>query len=204
MLNSCAISKYKHLSCEKNPTTSVAPVINPKTAEKYKASIDVLKNHLTGLLIVKQTDSITKHLVFVTELGMKMFDLEAKNKELKAVYVFEPLNKPLLIDALVRNFSNIFLLNIDGLMVSECHNKKLPRVIKVKNGKETWYYSSPNEDSHNIYPRLQETFHKNKRNSKIEYLVEKSGSWHYSKITCKQYGLVKFYFELNAILPTND
>lgn len=222
LLSGCAISKYKHLSCEESQNY-IEPVfgLNPRekhladslksntffrnvSVQKYKVSIDVLKNHLTGLLIVKQTDSITKHFVFVTELGMKMFDFEAKNNELKAVYVFEPLNKPLMIESLLRNFSNMFFLNVQDQAVNECSNKRFSRVVKLKKGKDRWFYSSPNDDAHDILPRLQETFHKHKRSSKIQYVVNQQSYGRYSKITCKQYGLVTFYFELNAIPPSND
>ena len=204
LFSGCAISKYHKLSCQEE-NSRMEPVINRAGVQKYKASIDVLKNHLTGLLIVKQTDSVTKHLVFVTELGMKMFDLEAKDNQLKAVYVFEPLNKPLFIESLVRNFSNMFLLNTEGRIFKDCKNRDKQPVVTWKQGKDTWYYTgSGDDDSKKIYPRLQETFHKSKRSSKIEYVVGKQGIWYYSQIKCKQYGLVKFYFELNAIPPSND
>lgn len=221
LLSGCAISKYKRLSCDKSQTY-IEPVfgLNSRdkhhadslksmtifknaSLQKYKVSIDVLKNHLTGLLIVKQTDSITKHFVFVTELGMKMFDFEAKNNKLKVVYVFEPLNKPLMIESLLRNFSNMFFLNVQDTIVTECYNKKLPRVVKVRQAKDSWFYSSPNDDSQNIIPRLQETFHKRRRASKIDYTYDKTNGL-YTTIKAKQYGLVKFYFELNLIPPTND
>ena len=42
---------------------------------------------------------------------MKMFDFEWKNNEMKAAFVFEPLNKPALINVLF-NFKSIFLLDV--------------------------------------------------------------------------------------------
>ena len=111
IFNSCRISKFKHSTeCNRVIITSNAfsPVLNETKALKYKGSIDVLKNHLTGIVIVKKTDSASTHIVFVTEIGMKMFDFEWKNNEMKVVYVFEPLNKPTLINALATNFKSIF------------------------------------------------------------------------------------------------
>ena len=113
VFSSCRISKYNHSNYDKVnlQQDALEPVLKPNTVLKYNTTIDILKNHLTGLLIVKQTDSITKHIIFVTELGMKMFDFEVKNNTINANYVFEPINKPQLIEAFKRNFSNMLLLD---------------------------------------------------------------------------------------------
>ena len=122
-VSGCRISKYNHRNCDKISLTKdlITPVFKPSSTLIYNATIDVLKNHLTGLIILKQTDSITKHIVFVTELGMKMFDFELKNNEINTAYVFNPLNKPKLIEALKRNFSNMFLFNEEEKNGIECH-----------------------------------------------------------------------------------
>jgi hypothetical protein len=205
LFSACSISRYNRLKCEVTHTP-IEPVVKPNAVLKYKASIDILKNHLTGLLIVKQTDSTTKHLVFVTELGMKMFDIQQKGKEMSMVYVFEPLNKPLLIESLLRNFSNMFFLNAEGKVFDECSTKQQRRVIKYIAGKESWFYSTTKFDDSAIpfYPTLQETYHGKKLASKIEYVINSQSIPYYSKINCKQYGLIKFYFELNYIQPAND
>ena len=198
-ISGCRISKYNHHNCDKISLTKdlITPVFNPNSTLKYNARIDVLKNHLTGLIIVKQTDSITKHIVFVTELGLKMFDFELNNHEIKTAYVFEPLNKPKLIEALKRNFSNMFLLNEVEKKGREC-NKNGSRFFLVSNNKFKWAYIGLINDNNNLYLFLQATFHNNKRTSKINYIYSDT-SQSYSHITCKQYGLIKFYFELNEI-----
>ena len=196
ILTGCSITKYNHLICNtKSSKLFINPVISSAAVSKYKASIDVLKNHLTGLIIVKQTDSITTHIVFVTELGLKMFDFEAKKDSLKAIYVFEPLKKPLFVEALKRNFSNMFLFNIKKHSFNECKNKHFSSILILNNIKETWFYSAKTDDAS---PTLQETFHKHKRTSKIEYVYDVNSKT-CTRIKCKQYGLIKFYFELNAI-----
>lgn len=177
----------------------LAPVIPSSGLVKYKTSIDVLKNHLTGLLIIKKTDSLTTRIVFVTELGMKLFDFEAKDNQIHAVYVFDPLNKPVLVDALKRNFNNLLLLNAYRQETGKCH-KGNRQVFEIKDAKDKRYYTVENPGTAVL---LQETFHKHKRNSKTDYTYDKVTGL-YSRINTKQYGLVKFYFELNAIPPSND
>lgn len=199
LLSGCAINRYKHLSCDKivMNENDLAPVVPSSGMVKYKTSIDVLKNHLTGLLIVKKTDSLTTRIVFVTELGMKMFDFEAKNNQIQAVYVFDPLNKPLMIEALKRNFNNLLLLNAYNHETGKC-TKGSRRIFEIKDAKDKTYYTV--EDTNTHAGVLQETFHKRKRESRTEYTYDKAIGL-YSRIKTKQYGLVKFYFELNAIPP---
>ena len=199
LVSGCRISKYNHRNCDKISLTKdlITPVFKPNSTLRYNATIDVLKNHLTGLIIVKQTDSITKHIVFVTELGMKMFDFELKNNEINTAYVFNPLNKPKLIEALKRNFSNMFLFNEEEKNGIECY-KNGKRFFFVSNNKFKWAYSGIFNDNHNLDLEFQETFHNNKRTSKISYIYNTS-TQSYTHIKCKQYGLIKFYFELTEI-----
>jgi len=185
----------------------ISPIINARHPLKYKTTIDVLKNHLTGLLIVKQTDSITTHFVFVTELGMKMFVFSYQNNQMETVFVFEPLNKPKLIQSLMRNFERIFLLNAINRNV--CMNK---RCIQLKEGKTNSFYLGYDTDSNDLKLKTQEVFYKKKRASKMDYvyspfvtdtLVTDKGTnssyTNYSRISCTQYGLVKIYIDLIAI-----
>lgn len=180
--------------------SDLAPVLPASGMVKYKTSIDVLKNHLTGLLVVKKTDSLTTRIVFVTELGMKMFDFEARNQTIEAIYVFDPLNKPVLVDALKRNFNNLLLLNAYRQETGKC-SKGNTQIYQIKDGESKRYFTVEDAGTHAAL--LQETFHKRKHESRTEYTYDKTTGL-YSRIKTKQYGLIKFYFELNAIPPTND
>lgn len=180
--------------------SDLAPVLPASGMVKYKTSIDVLKNHLTGLLVVKKTDSLTTRIVFVTELGMKMFDFEARNQTIEAIYVFDPLNKPVLVGALKRNFNNLLLLNAYRQETGKC-SKGNTQIYQIKDGESKRYFTVEDAGTHAAL--LQETFHKRKHESRTEYAYDKTTGL-YSRIKTKQYGLIKFYFELNAIPPTND
>jgi hypothetical protein len=178
--------------------SNIVPVVKNKSAAKFQTTIDVLKNHLSGILVVKQTDSLTTRVVFITELGMKMFDLEMKSEEMSVVYVFEPLNKPQVISALKQNFKNMLLLDIYGKSGGLFLNKN-DRILRLTKEQEKRCFVVSDTNRLN----LQETFCKRKRTSKISYTYNNEQKT-YSQIKCKQYGLVKFYFELNAIPKTND
>ena len=142
-LVSCSISKYQSYE-EPFPEIithqTLLPVVDPNgTSSKFKASIDVLNKHFTGIVIVKKTDSLTTHMIFVTELGMKMFDLEQKDTSLNMVYVFEPMNKPKLISILKTNFKNMLLLDVYGKERKTGFLKNKLKTYELLNGKEKRY-----------------------------------------------------------------
>ena len=192
---SCRIAKYEHLNCDKIILSEayIAPILKEKNTLKYKATIDILKNHLTGLLIVKQTDSISRHMVFVTEIGMKIFDFEIKNNEINTIFMFDPLNKPPLAKALKQNFSNMLLLSPYGNNDTKCETQKEVVYVSRTNKNKRCFVVSKSKEL-----ILQETFQKQKRISKINYIYN-SASQTVSQIKCKQYGIIKFYFELNEL-----
>lgn len=191
VFSSCAYHKltsYKKQSDLLITQTNLQPVIPSSIAVKYKASIDLLNKHFTGLIILKQTDADTKHLVFVTELGMRMFDFEMKGDSMKPVFVFDALNKPKLVTALVRNFKTILLI--------DWFNKTAE--LSAKSGKEVLHLKSHKHhlfvfrDAGN-YAVKQQVFNKHKKETKIIYTNN------YNSVKLKQYGLVKLFIELEKI-----
>ena len=194
--NSCRISKFKHpKECHRVVITkqTFAPILNETFASKYKGSIDVLKNHLTGLVIVKQTDSASTHIIFVTEIGMKMFDFEWKNKEMKAVYVFEPINKPTLIKALLINFKQIFLLDVFNSTATYCNNKYIKSFYDLDDYKHRYIIADSLTGI-----STQNIFNKNRKSCIINYNFVTENKT-YSHIKCTQFGIVKIRTELNKI-----
>jgi len=169
--------------------TDLRPIIPPDGKSiKYKASIDVLNKHFTGIIVLKQTGPDTNHLVFVTELGMRMFDLEMAGDSIRPAFVFEPLNKPKLVSALVRNFRSVLLI--------EWYNKKV-ELLKDKD-KEVLHLLREKRDlfvnrNEGDWVLEQRTFYKKKKETKIMYVGD------YTSIRLKQYGIVKLFIELEKI-----
>jgi hypothetical protein len=198
-LSSCRISKYQS---KDEPITEIIthqkllPVVDPNgTSSKFKASIDVLNKHFSGIVIVKKTDPVTTHMIFVTELGMKMFDLEQKDTSLNMVYVFEPLNKPNLISVLKTNFKNMLLLDVYDKEKTTGFLKNKFKTYELLNGKEKRYFIVA--DTNKII--TQATFFKKKKTSKISYVYSAEKNT-YTQIKCLQYGFVKVKIELDKII----
>lgn len=188
LLNSCI---YKKLSSyEKRSDYSIPSnkFNNVDRAVKYKASIDVLNKHFTGLIVFKKTDADTRHLVFVTELGMSMFDFIVKGDSMKPAYVFDALNKPQTVEALVRNFETIFMV--------KWVDKKIEK--REKSGKLTLYLKDGNHERFIIEGKEKESseqwvFYKRKKETRTTYSPE------FEKIKLKQFGLIKIFIELDKI-----
>ena len=201
VVGSCRISKYKHPH-QNTPVvisdTICTPILKKNEAVKFKATIDVLKNHLSGILIVKQTDSLSTHLIFVTELGMKLFDFEWKENKMTALYVFEPLNKPSLIKALETNMQTVFLLDIYNTSAKRFNNKHITTYYKLDGYKNRYIITGTNREL-----STQEIFKGHRKASLIKYTYNHPTK-SYSQIKCIQYGLIKIHIELNEIAKTND
>jgi len=193
---SCRISKFKHpTTCNRVVITekSFPAVLNDNKASKFKASIDVLKNHLTGIIIVKKTDSLTTHIIFVTEIGMKMFDFEWKNNNMNAVYVFEPLNKEALINSLKTGFKQMLLLDVFNKHAALSSNKNFKSYYEIEDEKHRYLIADTTNGISS-----QQIFIKSKKNRFISYTFDHEKKV-YTQIKSTQFGLVKIKIELNKI-----
>jgi hypothetical protein len=131
----------------------------------YKATLDIKKHHLTGLLIVKRMDSLATpplappqtgrggdfkiyRIVFANEIGMTFFDLELKSDSFRVISCFESLDKK----ALMKIFETDFRL-LTGMDPER--NERFYRqsgtnnlVISARAGKyKTWQTFSPSGDT---------------------------------------------------------
>jgi hypothetical protein len=191
ILASCSYNKvasFKNKTDTPITTSVIKPVIPETNAVKYKASIDVLNKHFTGLIVLKQTDAETKHLVFVTELGMRMFDFEMKGDSMRPVFVFDALNKPKLVSALVRNFETILLVKWFN-KTAEIKEKSGKELLHLKDRKHNLFLFRNSEQ----YVTEQKVFNKRKKETRTIY------SDNYNTIKLKQYGFVKLFIELEKI-----
>lgn len=113
LVASCApTSSYKLTGSSLITENQVKPIINTNKALLYKTKLDLYRKHYSGLLLLKQTDSNTSHLTFVTEIGMKMFDFEITDDRFNLVYIFEPLNKPKVVQLLEADMKLILLQHL--------------------------------------------------------------------------------------------
>lgn len=80
----------------------------------YKAEIDVVGHHLSGLLLMKTLPDSTIRMVFSTETGFKFFDFSfTPEGGFKAIYVVRQMNKKAVIKTLRKDFELILLPQAD-------------------------------------------------------------------------------------------
>lgn len=103
---------YKLTGTKRIDTSDLRPIVNKDNSLHYKASIKVYNKNYSGLIILKQTDPDVSHLVFITEVGMKMFDYEISKGEFSLNYVFEPLNRPHITKLLEQDMKLILLQHV--------------------------------------------------------------------------------------------
>jgi hypothetical protein len=83
--------------------TPVSWFHSDSTQYLFNTKIDVLKNHFSGLLVFRNMGGDTFRVVLITEVGLKIMDLEfSPEGETKVWYIMEAMNKK----ALIRTLSN--------------------------------------------------------------------------------------------------
>ena len=106
----------------------------------YKTDVDVVGNHLSGLLLIKKmTDSSTR-MVFSNEMGFKFFDFEfAPDGNFKVYSITKQMNKKAVLKTLRKDFELILMERLDSDSVS----------IRTHNGLK--YYVFPQATGYNYY-----------------------------------------------------
>ncbi len=95
----------------------------------YKTNFDLYNRSITGLTIIKGTDSSFR-LISMSELGLKYFDIEYYNDSKlnpKVYYVMDLLNKEILIKRLIFNLGLLFHFPESSVFVKSQDGYKLYR-----------------------------------------------------------------------------
>lgn len=144
LLSSCSLALIKELT-ETKKTTLV--VKNPYFADAnkdyiYKANIEVYGHHIGGMLIIKKIKEKHHRVVLSTEIG-KAFDFEFIDEVFKKNYVFEDMDKAIIINTLEKDFK---------LLLKEDNS-----VLKQYADVEYDVYQSQQEKRYNFYFTNKET-----------------------------------------------
>ena len=104
LLASCA-SDYHALAPASNP--ACLDSLKPKGMQTswYRASIDVVGKHLSGLFLVKAMPDSSRRIVFTNESGVKFFDLEFSNDQsFRVAYIMPQLDRKSIIGLFQNDF----------------------------------------------------------------------------------------------------
>jgi hypothetical protein len=138
-LSSCS-SIYKGLPSVNGDVTCIQQFKPRFTAGLYKAQVEVVGRHLSGLLLLKIMPDSSTRLVFTSETGFKFFDFEfAADGSFKVYQVIKELNKKAVIKTLRKDFELILLY----------HTPAAKGYILKKEGYH--YYAFPQQKGVNYY-----------------------------------------------------
>ena len=106
----------------------------------YKTEVDVVGNHLSGLVLIKKMQDSSTRMVFSNEMGFTFFDFEfTPDKNFKIFSIIKEMNKKAVLKTLRKDFE---LLLMDGLDMASAS-------VRTSNG--LIYYVFPQTKGFNYY-----------------------------------------------------
>lgn len=106
------------VSCKTFQLADAKPVSNSeKTVENlyfssgedyvYKCQIDIYKNHVSGILIIKKLNETTHRVALTSDFGNKLIDFEISSEDFKVNYVIPDMDKKMVINFLKNDFQQL-------------------------------------------------------------------------------------------------
>ena len=110
------------------------------TVALYNTSVDVMGNHLSGLLLIKKMPDSSTRMVFSNEMGLGFFDFEfAADGSFKVYSIIKKLDKKSVIKTLQHDFELVLMNNLDNSTAT------------VKTNEGLTYFIFPQSKGYNYY-----------------------------------------------------
>lgn len=151
LLSSCSLAITKdfteanvELSNYKNPYFS-----NVFKDYVYKANIEVYGYEFSGILIIKKLATQHHRIVFATEFGTKMLDMELNKEDYTIHFIASELNKKILVNTLKKDFR---ILLQEDILVNKTFKNEYFNVYQSNNKNRLNFYFVKKE--HNCLEKL--------------------------------------------------
>ena len=146
-LSSCSYKHYKGFQLVSNTDVRLPAVFDSTFIKTtYLTRLKVFKHELSGITIIKKVKKTnTFHVVFMSQIGLKYFDLVVKMGKpadwFEINYIMESLNKEFIVKALQTDFQLLFAKypNTIELQLYQ-HPENGSKEITVANNKEVSSY----------------------------------------------------------------
>ena len=107
-------SVYKHLQVTTGNAEKLQQYKPAFAVALYKANVDVMGNHLSGLLMIKKMPDSSMRLLFSNEIGFKFFDFEfSKDGNFKILSIIKQMDKKAVIKTLRKDFELILMKDLE-------------------------------------------------------------------------------------------
>lgn len=108
LLVSCKSYQLKDVKSVSNTEKTVENLyFSSKEDYVYKCQMDIYKNHISGILIIKKISDTTHRVVMTSDFGNKMIDFEISENDFKLNYVLADLDKKMVINFLKNDFQEL-------------------------------------------------------------------------------------------------
>lgn len=150
LLNSCSLSLFPgyHRQAE---TDAVAPASwfqSDSSHFLFNTKIDLMKDHFSGLMVVKPFPDSSYRVVFLTEVGLKIFDLEfMPDRQVKVHYMMDAMNRKALVNTLSNDISLVLMNGLQRLQPEVLGLKDSHDLVfrfKIGSRKNCYYVASQN------------------------------------------------------------
>jgi len=140
----------------------------------YKTSFTVMGKQMTGILLIKILEDQEYRFVFVSEIGLKYFDLGISNSNdslvFKSHYLMPALDRENIKDILFQDFSVLItnkLSNIKPVFYKETKSGNLAFTYYETNTKQVYFLNNEQD-------KIKQIVWKNKQCGKSEILLSNS------------------------------
>jgi hypothetical protein len=103
--------------------------------------IDLMNKHFSGLIVVKPLPDLEYRVVFITELGLKIWDMEfSPHKPVKVHYIMDALNKKKVLNTLFQDIALMLMTHTQNEPVVMHDRSTGELVLKYKDRGLRYYY----------------------------------------------------------------
>jgi hypothetical protein len=117
------------------------------TVALYNTTVDVMGNHLSGLLLIKKMPDSSTRVVFSNEMGLGFFDFEfAADGSFKVYSIMKKLDKKSVIKTLQHDFELVLMNRLDNSKVIVKTNEGLTYFIFPQSKGFNYYITNQSGD----------------------------------------------------------
>lgn len=102
----------------------------------YKCQMDIYKNHVSGILIIKKINAATHRVVLTSDFGNKLIDFEISEEDFKLNYVLPDMDKKIVINFLKNDFRELLK---QSYPVTESFENTSDYIYESRSGKKVYY-----------------------------------------------------------------
>ncbi len=108
----------------------------------FNTSIDLMKNHFSGIMVIKPVADGYYRVVFITEVGLKIFDMEfSPDRQTKVHYMMDAMNKKGLVNTLSNDISLVLMNGLSDVQPDILEKRDSEDVIfRYREQKTRSYY----------------------------------------------------------------